>query len=62
MFGFLNGIIDRYAIELAKKEKVFVYIPFGERWIDYTKRRFKEAHNIKLIIKSIINDSSFKYF
>ncbi len=57
-FGFLNGIIDSYAISLAKSENVYVYIPFGERWIDYTIRRMKEMHNIMLILHSIFSRGS----
>lgn len=53
-FGMLNGIMDNYAERLAKsKNEVFMYVPYGHRWMEYAYRRLKESNNIKLIMKSV---------
>ena len=54
-YGMLNGIRQSYALKLADAgERVNIYVPFGPRWIDYSYRRLKEASNLKLIVRSLI--------
>jgi proline dehydrogenase len=54
-YAMLKGVRNDYAVEIAKKkQKVSIYVPFGEEIIGYTYRRLKELSNLKLIIKSII--------
>ncbi len=55
MFGMLNGVRNRYALELAKKgEDVTIYLPFGKEWVQYAYRRLRESSNIKLIARSLL--------
>ncbi len=55
-YAMLLGVRNKYAIELAKTERVSIYVPFGERWTKYAFRRLREASNLKLIIKSLIKE------
>ncbi len=55
-YAMLLGVRNKYAIELAKIERVSIYVPFGERWTKYAFRRLREASNLKLIIKSLIKE------
>lgn len=52
-FAMLNGIRNSYARELARSEKMYMYIPFGSRWVSYAYRRMREFENSKLIIRSL---------
>ncbi len=52
-YAMLTGIRMRYAAELARREKVSVYVPFGEQWIKYSYRRIKELSNFILITRSL---------
>ncbi len=55
-YAMLNGIRDRYARELAAShENVYVYVPFGERWVDYSVRRLRELSNALLIVRSLFS-------
>lgn len=55
MFGMLNGVRNRYAVELAQmREDVTIYIPFGREWIQYAYRRLRESSNLKLILRSLL--------
>ncbi len=53
--AMLNGIRADYALRLARKTKVSVYVPFGPKWFGYSYRRLKEMSNLKLIIRSIFS-------
>jgi proline dehydrogenase len=49
-YSMLNGINNKYIINLAKAgESTSLYLPFGRKWIDYSFRRLKEIGNIRLI-------------
>ena len=52
--AMLQGIRNRTAAELAKKNKVSIYTPFGEQWVSYSYRRLKEAGHLKLVLKSLL--------
>ena len=52
-YSMLNGIRNAEAVRLAATNKVAVYVPFGERWLDYAFRRLKEEGHLTLIIRSI---------
>jgi proline dehydrogenase len=53
-FAMLRGIRGRLANELLEKgESVSIYIPFGEKWMDYSIRRLKEAGHAALLLRSI---------
>lgn len=52
-YAMLNGIRNRYAASLAKRNRVSVYLPFGGRWISYTYRRFRELSNALLVFRSL---------
>jgi proline dehydrogenase len=55
MFGMLNGVRNKYALELAEKgEDVTIYLPFGKEWIQYAYRRLRESSNLKLILRSLM--------
>ncbi|MGC8679999.1 MAG: proline dehydrogenase family protein [Candidatus Micrarchaeia archaeon] len=55
-YAFLKGIMNDYAKELAKKDKVSMYIPFGDQWIQYSYRRMREAGHVSLILKSLMRN------
>ncbi len=59
-YAMLLGVRNKYAIELAKTERVSIYVPFGERWTKYAFRRLREASNLKLIITSLIKEPASK--
>ncbi len=49
----LLGIRNSYLLSLIKEgAKGAIYIPYGGLWIDYVKRRMREAANVALIIKT----------
>ena len=53
-YAMLNGIRNKYLVELAKMgNKTVVYIPFGERWLDYSVRRLREEGHLTLILRSL---------
>lgn len=53
-YAMLNGIRNKYLVELAKMgNKTVVYIPFGERWFDYSVRRLREEGHLTLILRSL---------
>jgi proline dehydrogenase len=55
-YAMLNGIRNQYLIKLQQEgEKVFSYIPFGKKWIQYSVRRMQEAGHISLLMKSILH-------
>ncbi len=57
MFGMLNGVRNKYALELARKgEDVTIYLPFGKEWVQYAYRRLRESGNIQLILRSLLED------
>ncbi|MCL5100339.1 MAG: proline dehydrogenase family protein [Candidatus Marsarchaeota archaeon] len=52
--AMLNGITDDCAMKIADEElSIWLYIPFGNRWIDYAYRRLREGNNAKLLVESI---------
>lgn len=57
-FAMLNGIRNNYAFNLAKTEKVSIYVPFGRRWISYSLRRLRESSNFWLVVQSILTPNS----
>jgi proline dehydrogenase len=55
-YGMLNGIRNQYLIDLQKRgKKTFSYIPFGQKWIQYSVRRMQEAGHISLLMKSMLH-------
>lgn len=42
-FQMLYGVKRELAIELAKKQRVAVYVPYGRHWDNYVRRRMREA-------------------
>lgn len=55
-YGMLNGIRNQYLIDLQKRGKMaFSYIPFGQKWIQYSVRRMQEAGHISLLMKSLLH-------
>jgi proline dehydrogenase len=53
--AMLNGIRNRYALSIAKKENVYIYVPFGSRWVDYSIRRLRELSNAVIIVRSLFS-------
>ncbi|MEM0097319.1 MAG: proline dehydrogenase family protein [Conexivisphaerales archaeon] len=54
-FAMLLEIKNRYAYELARSGfRCSIYIPYGTKWVDYTFRRLREASNLHLILRSIL--------
>ncbi|MDE1824999.1 MAG: proline dehydrogenase family protein [Candidatus Micrarchaeota archaeon] len=54
MFGMLKGIRGRLAGRLADSgEDMNVYVPFGEEWPKYSRRRLMEEGHALLLIRSI---------
>ncbi len=57
LFGMLKGIRGSLARKLALAgERMYIYIPFGPEWLEYSIRRLKELEHSTLIIRSIISD------
>ena len=55
MFGMLKGIRPSLASNLASSgEDIFIYLPFGEEWLNYSIRRLKELEHSLLIARSIV--------
>ncbi|MCL4404366.1 MAG: proline dehydrogenase family protein [Candidatus Marsarchaeota archaeon] len=55
-FAMLKGIRNGFAKELARDNRVSIYVPFGEQWVSYSYRRLKEAGHIKLVLKSLFEN------
>ncbi len=54
MFGMLKGIRPSLALKMAKDGKsLYIYLPFGENWLEYSVRRLKEKRNASLILRSV---------
>lgn len=54
-FAMLLGIRNKYAYELARSGfKCSIYVPYGVRWVDYASRRLREASNLYLVLRSIV--------
>jgi proline dehydrogenase len=55
-FQFLKGVRDELKHELVKKGyAVLEYIPYGEKWLQYSLRRFRERkRNIFLLARSLL--------
>jgi len=55
-FELLKGIRDELKLELVKSGyKVFEYLPYGDRWYAYSKRRITEhPSNIWLLLRSLV--------
>jgi proline dehydrogenase len=55
-FQFLKGVRDELKHQLVKKGyAVLEYIPYGEKWFQYSLRRFKERkRNIFLLARSLL--------
>ncbi len=56
-FGMLKGVRDNLKSELVEKGfKVTEYIPYGEKWLQYSVRRIREKpSNILLLFRSMIS-------
>ncbi len=53
--AMLLGIRNKYAYKITGSgSKCSIYVPYGSKWIDYARRRLREASNIKLILSSIV--------
>lgn len=53
--AMLLGIRNKYLYELARTGfKCALYVPYGRKWVDYASRRLREASNIYLVLRSII--------
>jgi len=53
--AMLLGIRNRYVYELARTGfRCAIYVPYGRRWVDYASRRLREASNIYLLLRSIM--------
>ena len=53
-YAMLYGIRNKLALEMASTHKICLYVPFGEKWISYSYRRFKELSNISLVLRSLL--------
>ncbi len=54
MFGMLKGIRPSLAMRMVKEGKsLYIYLPFGENWLEYSMRRLKEKRNTSLILRSV---------
>jgi proline dehydrogenase len=55
-FELLKGIRDEMKADLVKSGyKVYEYLPYGDRWWAYSKRRIKEhPSNIWLLLRSLV--------
>ncbi|MGP8126086.1 MAG: proline dehydrogenase family protein [Nitrososphaerales archaeon] len=55
-FEMLKGIRDELKEDLVKSgHKVSVYLPYGDRWFAYSKRRITEhPSNIMLLLRSLV--------
>ncbi|MGC8661060.1 MAG: proline dehydrogenase family protein [Nitrososphaeria archaeon] len=54
-FAMLLGIRNKYAYELARSGfRCSIYVPYGARWVDYASRRLREASNLYLVLRSIV--------
>ncbi len=54
-FAMLNGIRNQYARYLvSRRQKVAIYVPFGNDWIRYGYRRLTEAGHLSLVIRSML--------
>ncbi len=54
-YAMLNGIRNSYTKRLVEKgESVLLYLPFGERWLDYSYRRLRELSHITLVLRSLL--------
>ncbi len=55
-FELLKGIRDELKLELAKSGyNVSEYLPYGDRWFDYSRRRMTEhPSNIWLLLRSLV--------
>ena len=55
-FELLKGIRDELKLELVKSGyEVFEYLPYGDRWYAYSKRRITEhPSNVWLLLRSLI--------
>jgi len=51
--AMLLGVRNSYAYKLTRSGKCSIYVPYGSRWVDYAKRRLREAGNLMLILSSI---------
>ena len=55
-FAMLNGIRNQYAAQLAKMNKVALYVPFGKQWVAYSYRRLREEGHATTIVKSLFEN------
>jgi proline dehydrogenase len=54
-YAMLMGIRNGYAASLAAGGlDVYIYVPFGEKWMAYAYRRLKEVSNMKLLLRSLL--------
>jgi proline dehydrogenase len=52
--AMLLGIKNKFLFNLnANNIKKALYVPYGEKWVDYARRRFREASNIILVLRSL---------
>jgi proline dehydrogenase len=52
--AMLLGIKNKFIFNLNEGNiKKALYVPYGEKWVDYARRRFREASNIILVLRSL---------
>ncbi len=57
-YAMLNGIRNSYSKMLVKRgESVLLYVPFGEKWLDYSYRRLRELGHLSLVLRSLLPGS-----
>ncbi|MEM0201502.1 MAG: proline dehydrogenase family protein, partial [Candidatus Micrarchaeaceae archaeon] len=55
-YAMLFGIRNKLAKNIAKQHEMSLYLPFGVDWIGYSYRRLKESSNLKLVLRSLLEN------
>lgn len=55
-YAMLYGIRNNLAKKIAVKHNMSLYLPFGDDWISYSYRRLKESSNLKLVLRSLLEN------
>ncbi|MEM3839029.1 MAG: proline dehydrogenase family protein [Candidatus Micrarchaeaceae archaeon] len=54
-YAMLNGIRNKELARLASLgNRTSVYIPFGEKWLEYSIRRLRESSHLALVLRSLV--------
>lgn len=54
-FQFLMGVRETLQTDLARTQPVWQYVPYGERWLAYFRRRVTErTDNLRFALKAVI--------